>query len=214
MPGDSQGGGISVNGGAVTLDNSTVALNIQNGSGTGGGVVQSAGTVTAVSTLFAGNGAVDYAGNISATDSLFQTAPTGTLSGPGNLVGDDPLLDPNGLQNNGGPTQTIALQAGSPAFGAGSNPENLFADQRGAAPRTGPGGTDIGAYQHDAQADTTAPTASLYAPNVNPNNPHSPNPYVFSITFSDNVAVAVASLAGSVVEVLPPARPHRSPPPS
>ena len=87
----------------------------------------------------------------------------GTLSGSGNLVGVNPLLDPNGLQNNGGPTQTIALQAGSPAIGQGANPENLFADQRGYDPRTGPGGTDIGAYQTNAQADTQAPTAALQA---------------------------------------------------
>ena len=81
LPGDSYGGGLYVNGAVVDLDNSTVALNIQTGSGSGAGVVQVAGTVTAVSTLFGGNGAVDYSGNVTATDSLFQTAPTGTLSG-------------------------------------------------------------------------------------------------------------------------------------
>ena len=57
------------------------------------------GTVTAVSTLFGSNGPVDYSGDIDATDSLFQTAPTGTLSGSGNIVGSDPLLDASGLQN-------------------------------------------------------------------------------------------------------------------
>ena len=60
-PGDSYGGGLYVNGGAVTIDNSTIALNIQEGTGFGGGaVVQSPGNVLAVSTLFAGNGTVDY----------------------------------------------------------------------------------------------------------------------------------------------------------
>src|SRR5208337_1134584 len=72
----------------------------------------------------------------------------------GNQVGvADPGLDPNGLQNNGGPTQTIALVTGSPAIDAGSNAlaVNPTTDQRGAL--RGPAGlnagttVDIGAYE-------------------------------------------------------------------
>jgi len=202
-PGDSFGGGLYVNGGTINIDNSTVALNIQSGIGSGGGaVVLTPGTVTAVSTLFAGNGAVDYSGAITATDSLFQTALiNGTLSGSGNQVGVNPLLNANGLQNNGGPTQTIALQAQSPAVGTGANPENLFTDQRGYDPRTGTGGTDIGAYQTSAQADTQAPTATLQAAAVTSSNATS---YTFTITYSDNVAVAVTTLSDAVVQILPP----------
>ena len=37
------------------------------------------------------------------------TDQTGTVASP-----LDPKLDPNGLQNNGGPTQTIALLLGQP----------------------------------------------------------------------------------------------------
>jgi hypothetical protein len=66
----------------------------------------------------------------------------------------DPLLGP--LQNNGGPTQTMALQEGSPAIDAG-NPAGctyghghlLKTDQRG-LPRPDKedtGGCDIGAYE-------------------------------------------------------------------
>ena len=117
-------------------------------------------------------------------------------------MGSDPLLDPSGgLQNNGGPTQTIALQAQSPAIGVGANPDNLFADQRGAAPRTGPGGTDIGAYQTTAVADTTAPTATLQATNVTSSNAGSLDPYTFTITYSDNVAISVFTLPGATVQV-------------
>ncbi len=38
----------------------------------------------------------------------------------GQTLGDNvnPLLDPNGLQNNGGPTETISLQETSPAVAA------------------------------------------------------------------------------------------------
>src|SRR5262249_11857847 len=145
-----------------------------------------------------------FSGNVSAMDSLFQTAPTGTLTGSGNLVGVNPLFDPKGLQNNGGPTQTIFLQSTSPAIGAGTNPDNLFADQRGYAPRTGPSGTDIGGYQTDAQADMEAPSASLHADDVTASNASALNPYTFTMTFSDNVAVTAATLSGGVVQVLPP----------
>jgi len=55
----------------------------------------------------------------------------------------DPLLGP--LQDNGGPTQTMALLAGSPAIGGGANCPAL--DQRGVARSNG---CDIGAVQHDA----------------------------------------------------------------
>ena len=72
----------------------------------------------------------------------------------GNIVGA-PDLKLGPLANDGGPTQTIALQSGSPALGKGSNPEGLLTDQRGFAPRTsGSSGTDIGAYQAGATADT------------------------------------------------------------
>jgi hypothetical protein len=206
QPGDSYGGGLYVSGGAIDLFNSTVALNAQSGAGSGGGaVVQSPGTLTAASSLFGDNGVIDFSGNVTANDSLFQTAPiNGSLTGSGNLVGVDPLLDTNGLQNNGGPTQTIALQSSSPAIGKGANPENLFADQRGYAPRSGPGGIDIGAYQTNALSDTQAPTATLNAATVTNANASALNPYTFTITYSDNVAVSLASLSNAVVVVLPP----------
>ena len=68
----------------------------------------------------------------------------------GNLVGLDPMLGP--LQNNGGPTLTMALLAGSPAIGAGSNPMNLTADQRGYTPRVAGAAADIGAFEVAAGA--------------------------------------------------------------
>ena len=157
--GDGSAGALYIDGGTVSLYNSTVALNTQSGGGSVGGALQVGGSVKAVSTLFAGNGAVDYSGTLTATDSLIQAAPsTDTISGSGNQINVNPLLATAGLANNGGPTQTIALQAGSPAIGKGTNPESLTTDQRGYGPRTGPGGTDIGAVQHDAAAVTTAAT--------------------------------------------------------
>jgi hypothetical protein len=197
--GAATGGGVEITAGSANLDNSTIALNTQ-----GGGVAQEGGNVTAVSTIFAGNGSTDYQGGVAADHSLFQTAPTGTITGSNNLVGVDPKLDSNGLANNGGPAQTIALEPGSPAKGAGANPENLFTDERGDAPRTGAGGTDIGAYQSGASADATAPTASLQATLVNAANAGAVSPYTFTIAYSDNVAITPASLSGALVQVNPP----------
>ncbi len=201
--GDGSAGALYVKGGAVSFYNSTVALNTQTGGGSVGGVLQIGGTVNAVSTLFAGDGTVDYSGAVDATDSLIQAAPdTDTINGSGNLIGVDPKLATAGLASNGGPTQTIALQAGSPALGKGTNPESFFTDQRGYGPRTGSGGTDIGAVQHDAVADTTAPTAALTATGVTSTS--APNPYQFEVTYTDNLAIAATTLAGAVVSVTPP----------
>jgi CSLREA domain-containing protein len=73
----------------------------------------------------------------------------------GSLNNTDPVLDPAGLQNNGGPTQTIALSSESPAIDAipvsdctdqNSNP--IHTDQRGALrPDPGEVACDIGAYE-------------------------------------------------------------------
>src|SRR5207249_3535179 len=76
------------------------------------------------------------------------TTPTGT-----SFCNTNPLLDPAGLASNGGPTQTIALEAMSPASNAGDEtacaapPVNNL-DQRGFV-RPGVGATNcsIGAYE-------------------------------------------------------------------
>jgi CSLREA domain-containing protein len=83
----------------------------------------------------------------SITDSSSTTQGTGNISG-------DPNLGP--LQDNGGPTHTMALLAGSPAIGAAdgtissSAPVNNL-DQRGIN-RTN---SDIGAYSFGIQVTTT-----------------------------------------------------------
>ncbi len=68
----------------------------------------------------------------------------------------DPMFDPAGLANNGGPTETIALQLGSPAIDAGKDLSNSDRDQRGFArpvdlppyPNAAGGdGSDIGAFE-------------------------------------------------------------------
>jgi len=156
-PGNASGGGLQVVGGSLGLVNSTIALNNANGSGDG--VFQTGNaTVIANNSLFAQNFVVDYSGSPNANYSLFQTIPTGTVSGSNNLIGvASPGLDPLGLQNNGGPTETIALESGSPAIDAGSNAlavdaqgHALTTDQRGPGfPRIAHGVVDIGAFEQE-----------------------------------------------------------------
>ena len=75
------------------------------------------------------------------------------FTGTGDIQTEDPLLDPLGLQPNGGPTDTIALQSGSPTIDAGLSAGET-ADQRGiarpsdlAAVPNVADGSDIGAFE-------------------------------------------------------------------
>jgi predicted outer membrane repeat protein len=152
-----QGGGI-YNGNTVSLTNTTISGN----SATGGGGIfnQNGEKVTLANTIVAGNTLTGTSGD--GPDAYGSFASQGY-----NLIGDvagssgwldsdlasvDPLLSP--LADNGGPTQTMAPLADSPASGAGSVafvtnppfPGPPFTDQRG-LPRTHKGKVDIGAFQ-------------------------------------------------------------------
>lgn len=91
--------------------------------------------------------------------------------------GTDALLDASGLQNNGGPTQTIALQDGSPALDAGNDtvcaaaPVNAV-DQRGVT-RPQVNHCDIGAFEVEQAVGDTDGDGVL---NSNDNCPITPNP--------------------------------------
>jgi hypothetical protein len=82
---------------------------------------------------------------------LIGTGGSGGITGGsgGNVITADPKL--GALTNNGGLTQTTALQPGSPAIGAGTTVGAPTADQRG-LPRPG-GAIDIGAFQTQAVPD-------------------------------------------------------------
>ena len=76
----------------------------------------------------------------------------------GSLNNTDPKLDPAGLKDNGGPTETIALEPGSPAINRGDEavcaapPVNNL-DQRGyMRPGTGRVNCSIGAYEYTSSA--------------------------------------------------------------
>src|SRR5215210_5147554 len=173
---DAIGGGIAnVNGGTLTVTNSTFS---DNGAGFVGGGISNGGTLTVTYSTFSGNGSSVGGGignAISHTATLSNTVlesvkggncGLGTYIDAGyNISGDescrftastsknstDPLLDPKGLKSNGGPTQTIALQQGSPAIDyipKGQNGCNttIKTDQRGVKRPQGKA-CDVGAYE-------------------------------------------------------------------
>lgn len=156
------GGGIGFGSGAgnqLTLENVTIADNEADsdsmGGGNGGGIARegSAPAMTLHDTIIAdnsGGGAPDCVGFASGGTITRSGNLIGDVSGcgypipgPGDLTGVDPLLGP--LQDNGGPTRTQALIAGSPAIDHAVAPCPAT-DQRGVA-RPQLAGCDIGAYE-------------------------------------------------------------------
>jgi parallel beta-helix repeat protein len=148
--------------GTVQVQNSTIAGNTANGTapGQGGGGIGvfalRSGAVVITSSVIANNtnaNAPDLLGQATVGFSLIrnQTGSTITDGGKNLAAGTDPLFAAAGLADNGGPTQTIALQATSPLINAGSNPAGLATDQRGTgfARVSGPA-ADIGAFEVQA----------------------------------------------------------------
>lgn len=166
------GGGVFNNSSAtLTVTGSTLAYS----SATAGGGISNFGTLTLANSLLAGNAAslgpdVRNAATIaSAQYNVIQDGAASHIDNgvDGNQVGNevealDPRLDPAGLQDNGGPTQTIALLQGSPAIDAGSyqlavdsNGDPLEYDQRGSGyPRMLHGTVDAGSFEVQNQTLT------------------------------------------------------------
>jgi hypothetical protein len=149
-PFNTDGGGIDMYDGGGSVTNSTLS---HDSADYGGGIEDDQGNLTMSGTIVA---------NSPSGSDCFLQLPIGTFTDNGDNLDDDGTchltagtdlshtaagLDPSGLQNNGGPTQTIALESGSAAIDHVSNGSLCPAtDQRG-APRTTP--CDIGAYDTD-----------------------------------------------------------------
>jgi hypothetical protein len=155
----SNGGGIRLNAfsGTAIIQNCTIT---NNASSSNGGGISCDNNLTVTSSIISGN--------LSPTSSDFYVPATVTANvsligsniGVSTFNGDpftntnigvNPMLDPAGLAFNGGLTQTIALQPGSPAINNGSNPTGALFDQRGNTRVVGPA-ADIGAYEVQAPA--------------------------------------------------------------
>jgi hypothetical protein len=133
------GGGV-YNNVRATLEakNSTISSNkvSAQGSGLGGGIYNGFGTATLRNTIVANSPSGGNCDGDPVTDGGYNI-DSGTSCGftqaTGSLPKTNPLLDPAGLSDNGGPTQTIALQPESPAVdlvGQGACPPPQT-DQRG-----------------------------------------------------------------------------------
>ena len=173
-----RGGGMYVES-AVTLTQSTVTDNHANS--TGGGIwndndpVDISGSIVAGNTVGGGNpdlrpgtGTLTVGYSLIGDNAGTSLAEAQTPDAGGNLIGSaagggiiDPLLDL--LADNGGPTETHALLAGSPAIHAG-DPSIVFNaaefDQRGSGfPRVLFDRIDIGAFEFNDTTLTIPPRA-------------------------------------------------------
>lgn len=187
---DLQNGGAIYNLGTLNVSNSTLDLTLAgefaSQGASGGGIYndsQATGSATIKSTIIA-RSAANCNNQFSSCQSISDVAGSFTSQGF-NLIGSsdgstgftaatditgtssfpvDPGLDPNGIQINGGPTETVALLSGSPAIDKGTSnglTGTLITDQRGVGYKrtinksvpnaTGGDGTDIGAFEFGAQ---------------------------------------------------------------
>ncbi|WP_200376764.1 right-handed parallel beta-helix repeat-containing protein [Thiocystis violacea] len=168
-----QGGGIYLKGFpgltqpiSLTLANTTVA---DNAASQGGGVAITDFTLALRNSLIADNRATDSSpdlqGQFTADFSLIENrdgAIIQEVTFGSNLFGAEPQLGP--LQDNGGPTLTQALLAGSPALDRGDPtfaPPPAF-DQRGSGfARVSGGRLDIGAFESQDGFSGATPTRIL-----------------------------------------------------
>jgi hypothetical protein len=161
-------GGISNSGGTLTLGSSTLSGNIVSEPNGGflppvAGVANFfGGTLTVASSLIAAHtGGPSCAGLAPSSDggyNLDEGMSCGFDASNHSVSAADPLLDPVGLGDNGGPTETIALLPGSPAIdaippGANGCGTTLASDQRGVDRPSG-SGCEIGAFELTPQALT------------------------------------------------------------
>jgi hypothetical protein len=169
--GEGRGAGLWVASGATAqVSFSTIAANQATGgthsrfgSGTDGpatgGGLDNQGTLQTGDTILAGNTVTgpgtdtspDLAGSLGSLGSnLIGSTQGGSGFNGTDLLNVNPLLGP--LQDNGGPTQTMALLPGSPAIDAGDNTGAPLWDQRGAPFRRVVNGViDIGAFEVQAR---------------------------------------------------------------
>jgi hypothetical protein len=175
------GGGIGSEEGKVSVANSTF---FQDSAATGGGAIEDDywSTLAVLSSTFVDNAAENGKGSaisgvaVVVNTIIAATQPAENCDYPltdrghnidsggscgfsqdhGSLSNTDPNLDPAGLADNGGPTQTIAVDAGSPVINNGKEaacraaPVNKH-DQRGfVRPGTGSTKCTIGAYEFNS----------------------------------------------------------------
>ena len=173
----SDGGGVYVGSGTSIVSFSTISGNVASGAG-GGIFVDSGATAIVKNTIVANstNGDCSSSGTFTSDGHNLSddTSCNSDFSGTGDLRDTAAGLDPDGLKDNGGPTQTIALLSTSAAidkvpktptnYCTDANGNPITADQRGES-RPAPGHTacDIGAFEYGDPTPTPTPTATATA---------------------------------------------------
>jgi hypothetical protein len=199
-------GGAGGAAGTGRINGSPGSAGAAGASALGGGVFSS-GTVNATNALIAINIAAtnpDFSGNFNAASHNLLGNNSGSnlaAANPdanGNIVGSstspiNPML--GALANNGGPTLTCALLAGSPAINAGTTGTGVSTDERGVLRDSTP---DIGAFEF------TPVSATLTSGNLIVNgttgsdtisvDPVSGGPTTFQVT-GDGIVVGTFSVS-------------------
>ena len=149
-----ESGGID-NVGTLTLTSSTIS---DNAATNGGGVYHRAGILSLLNTIIGNNpSGSDCFGPGTFTSLGHNLDSDGScgLNDPDDLPNTVPLLGP--LQNNGGLTETHALDPNGPAIDAGDDTAAPATDQRG-VPRPQGAASDIGAYERGPDCKGQAST--------------------------------------------------------
>lgn len=152
------GGGISAGTLTLTVTNCTFA---SNSAPAGQGIDNNTGTTTLVNCILYDNVSGDAAnvdgGSVTALHCDIEGGVGGStaIADEGGNISLDPLFATSGLADNGGPTDTIAIQQSSPCFGSGTEAGAPLTDQRGVERPNPP---SIGAY------DEQAPSGSVPVP--------------------------------------------------
>ena len=200
-----KGGGI-YDGAGIMLESATIAGN--EAKEAGGALA--GGAVEIVNSILADNiadGSKDNCSSGSVTDSLggnLADDASCDLAATGDKPDTNPeLVEAAGLPllaNNGGPTETIALQATSPAIDAAEQSFCPPIDQR--IVRRPPGECDIGAYQLSSEAPSGPPpatptTTTTSTTTVTPPGPTPPPPPVLAVSGN------ASTVSGTVLVELP-----------
>ena len=138
------GGGIMQHDGTLVITDSTIAFN--TAQNTGGGIFINTTALPTIKNAIVSNNKADFRKNCSnPVTSQGNNLEKGTTCGftQSGDINAGPKLGP--LEDNGGTTDTHALQRGSPAINAGGDPFPLT-DQRGVARPQG-ATNDIGAFE-------------------------------------------------------------------
>jgi hypothetical protein len=198
------GSGIQANG-TTTIAHSTIAYNYMYANvthGLGGGI---AGTVRSMTdTIVADNkaksGAPDLYGSLAVSAyNLIGNSSGGSGYTQTDLLDVDPRL--GGLGDNGGPTKTIGLLAGSLAIDSGDNTDAPDWDQRGPGyPRIVNGTIDRGAFEVQNTAGPAAGRSVLVtAPRPALSTPGAPQPASFPASYRQPVpTTALVAMPGAV----------------